>query len=245
MSTSKNKIILETRDISHQIKANGNSKYTVKNFSYSFEKGNIYNIIGPSGAGKTSFLRLLNRLDDPSEGEIFYQDKPLKSYQPTRLRECISLIFQETYLFPGTVGSNLEYCISDCTPHEIKSYLEQVGLDSQFINKDVSELSVGEKQRVAIARSLVLKPEILLLDEPTASLDPTLSQTIEHLILSLINEYSLTAIMITHNPEQAKRMGGKTLLMVSGALVEDGETSELFTNPKTEQCKKYIRRELK
>ena len=245
MSPCQDKIILEARNVTRQIQSNGETKNIVDNFSYTFNKGNIYNIIGPSGAGKTSFLRLLNRLDDPSEGEIFYLDKPLKSYQPTALRKNLSMIFQEPYLFPGTVSSNLEYCKSKCTEDEIKFHLEQVGLDFQFAKKDVLELSIGEKQRVVIARALILKPEILLLDEPTASLDPTSSQTIEQLILSLIDQYCLTAIMITHSPEQAKRMTGFTLLMVLGRLVEAGKTSELLTNPKTEQGQKYIRRELK
>lgn len=231
--------------MTRRIKVNGNSKNIVDNFSYSFNKGNIFNIIGPSGAGKTSFLRLLNRLDDPTEGEILYLDKSLRSYQPTELRKNLSMIFQEPYLFPGSVDSNLRYCNSDCTQDEIKLYLEQVGLDFHFAERDVSELSIGEKQRVVIARSLILKPEILLLDEPTASLDPTSSRTIEQLILSLIDQFCLTVIMITHNPEQAKRMTGFTLLMVSGKLVEAGVTAELLTNPQTEQGQKYIRRELK
>ncbi len=245
MSSCQDSVILEARNVTRQIVTNGRVKNTVEDFTYAFKQGDVYNIIGPSGAGKTSFLRLLNRLDDPSEGEILYQNKPLVSYPPTEIRKNLSLIFQEPYLFPGTVGSNMEYCKADCTDDEIELLLEQVGLDSQFTGKDVSELSVGEKQRVAIARSLILKPTILLLDEPTAALDPTSSQTIELLILSLIKEFCLTAIMITHNPEQAKRMGGKTLLMVSGRLIEDGDTSELLTNPKTEQGQKYIRRELK
>lgn len=245
MSPCQDTVIIETRNVCRQIAANGNVKKTIDNFSYAFYRGNFYNIIGPSGAGKTSFLRLLNRLDDPSEGEILYQDKPLESYQPTQLRKNVSLIFQEPYLFPGTVGSNLEFCESDCTQDEIKFHLERVGLNYGFAQKDVSELSVGEKQRAAIARSLILKPEILLLDEPTAALDPASSRTIEQLILSLIEEFCLTAIMVTHNPEQAKRMGGFTLLIVSGRLVEAGETSELLINPKTEQGQKYIRRELK
>ncbi|RKX20795.1 MAG: phosphate ABC transporter ATP-binding protein [Candidatus Zixiibacteriota bacterium] len=245
MTPCQDTVIIEARNVSRQVTANGNIKKTVDNFSYAFHKGNIYNIIGPSGAGKTSFLRLLNRLDDPTEGKILYQNNRLESYQPTQLRKNISLIFQEPYLFPGTVGTNLEFCKSDCTQNEIKFHLERVGLNFQFSGKDVSELSVGEKQRVAIARSLILKPEVLLLDEPTAALDPTSSQTIERLLLSLIKEFCLTAIMVTHNPEQAKRMGGFTLLMVSGRLVEDGETAELLTNPKTESGQKYIRRELK
>ncbi len=245
MSPYQDSAILETKNVTRHIVANGNTKTTVRNFSYAFQKGNLYNIIGPSGAGKTSLLRLLNRLDSPTEGEILYQNNPLESFPTTQLRKDISLIFQEPYLFPGTVGSNLEFSKSDCTEEGIKFHLEQVGLDPQFSGKDVSELSAGEKQRVAIARSLILKPEVLLLDEPTAALDPTSSRTIEQLILSLMDEFGLTVIMITHNPEQAKRMGGYTLLMVAGQLIEVGETSELLTNPKTESGQKYIRRELK
>jgi len=188
MSPGKETAILETKNISREVARNGTAFKTVDSVSFEFHKCKNYNIIGPSGSGKTSFLRLLNRLDEPSEGEILYQNKPLNSFKPTELRKNISLLFQEPYLFPGTVKSNLEYCEAGCTESDIKFHLERVGLKADFTKTDVSELSVGERQRVAIARSLILKPEVLLLDEPTASLDPSSSQTIEQLILSLYRE---------------------------------------------------------
>jgi putative ABC transport system ATP-binding protein len=240
MPTDCSDIILRVREVSREIAGNEIKKKTVDSISFDFRKCRNYNIIGPSGAGKSSFLRLLNRLDDPTEGEIFFKQKPLVSYKPTELRKNISLLFQEPYLFPGTVKDNLEYCQRDCTDNDIKFHLERVGVNQEFAQRNVFELSVGERQRVAIARSLMMNPDILLLDEPTSSLDPSSARTIEQLILSLIAGANLTTIIVTHNPEQARRMGGETLLLVSGRLAESGETDELLTNPRTEMGKKYV-----
>jgi len=240
MSDNCSDIILKVSEVSREIAGNGTRKKTVDSISFNFQKCRNYNIIGPSGAGKSSFLRLLNRLDDPTSGEIYFKQKPLTLYKPTELRKNISFLFQEPYLFPGKVKDNLEYCQKDCTDGDIKFHLERVGVNHAFAQKDVAELSVGERQRVAIARSLMMKPDILLLDEPTSSLDPSSAKTIEKLILSLLAEADLTTIIVTHNPEQARRMGGVTLLLVSGQLAESGETNELLTDPKTELGKKYV-----
>jgi len=245
MSPCHNTTILETRNVSRSINKKGRTVTTVDSVSFIFKKSSIYNIVGPSGAGKTSFLRLLSRLDEPSSGEVLFYDEPLSSYRPTELRKKVSMIFQEPYLFPGTVRDNLAYCCPDKKLNDTSFHLERIGLRADFADKDTSELSGGEKQRVALARSLVLNPEVLLLDEPTASLDPASSETIERLILSLAKELCLTAIMVTHNPEQAIRMGGRALLLVSGKLIESGETVELLTNPSTEQGRQYINRELR
>jgi len=244
MSSSQNDIIIETRNLTGEVVNNGIKIRTVDSFSYRFRKGSIYNIVGPSGAGKSSLLRLLNRLDNPAGGEVLFLCKPLPLYQPTDLRRKVSMLFQTPYLFPGTVKSNLEYCLSQNRSIDINFQLSRVGLKSEFAGKDADNLSVGEKQRVAIARSLILEPDVLLLDEPTSALDPTTSKKIEELILSLSAELNLTIIIVTHRPAQALRLGGRTLLMVAGKLIETGETSDVLTNPQTELCKKYINREL-
>ncbi len=238
------KIILETKNLTRIAAKNGNGFKVIDSICTQFQKGMIYNIIGPSGAGKTSFLRLLNRLDEPTDGMILFHDKLLVSYPPTEIRRKINLLFQTPYLFDGSIRSNLEYC---CENREIEYYeniLEKVGLRSSYINHNTSELSEGEKQRVALARSLTLDPEILLLDEPTSALDPTYSRKIEELILSLSSEFGLTVIIVTHNPEQALRLGGRSLLLVKGRLIETGETLEMLKSPKTESGRKYINREL-
>jgi len=239
----QNQIILKAENVFRAVAKNGMSIKTVNGISYEFHKGTIYNIVGPSGSGKTSFLRLLNRLDDPTEGLITFRDKPLDLYPPTELRQKVSMLFQSPYLFEGTVRENLKYCCQhDDKP--INDILPQVGLKADIVDKQAEDISGGEKQRVALARALLLNPEILLLDEPTASLDPTLSQSIEKLILRLTEDLCLTTIMVTHDPEQARRLGGHTLLLVEGKLVETGPTERVLNNPETDLARKYINREL-
>jgi UDP-glucose/iron transport system ATP-binding protein len=241
--------IIETRNVGRLVSNSKGSFRTVDSLSYSFQKGQIYNIVGPSGAGKSSFLRLLNRLDEPTEGEILFYDKSLPSYPPTELRKKISMLFQIPYLFPGTVQDNLEYCCKGSQGRKKVEtdpavYLERVGLSRDFAGKQAEDISVGEKQRVAIARALVLEPEVLLLDEPTSALDPSSAQKIERLILSLSKDLCLTVIMVTHNPEQAIRLGGETIFLVGGKMIESGETSQVLTNPSTELGRRYINKEL-
>ncbi len=247
--SSNSPAILEARRVTRTVSNHNGTINIVDNLSYSFRRGQVYNIVGPSGAGKSSFLRLLNRLDDPTDGELFYNDRPIVSYLPTELRKKVAMIFQIPYIFPGTVKENLEYCCPGGRSPKgsnisLGQRLELVGLNRDFENKNAADLSVGEKQRVAIARTLVLEPEILLLDEPTSALDPTSAQRIEQLILSLTTELGLTPIMVTHNPEQAKRMGGETLLLVKGKLIESGKTDEVLINPRTDLGLKYINKEL-
>jgi putative ABC transport system ATP-binding protein len=244
MSPCQATVILETRNLTREIKKNGHHIKAIDDISYIFNKGCIYNIVGPSGAGKSSFLRLLNRLDDPIEGEVLFYGQPIMSYPPTVLRKKVAMLFQTPFLFPGTVKDNLEYCRAQCSGDIIESNLSRVGLKPEFIEMDAESLSVGEKQRVAIARSLIFEPEVLLLDEPTSALDPASSKKIEELILTLSIELCLTVIIVTHQPAQALRLGGETLLLVKGRLIEAGETLEVLTEPKTESARKYINKEL-
>lgn len=237
-------IILKTRDLTREIAKNGSVIRTVDSVTFEFNKGLVYNIVGPSGAGKSSFLRLLNRLDEPTGGEVTYYDKLIQSYEPTELRKKISMLFQTPYLFPGKVRDNLNYCCSKSDIADIDFHLKRVGLKAEYADRDADDLSVGEKQRVALARSLFQEPDILLLDEPTSALDPTSSRKIEELILALSRELCLTIIVVTHSPEQALRLGGKALLLVKGSLIETGDSAEMLTEPSTELGQRYISKEL-
>lgn len=244
MSPCREKIILETKNVSREISGGGKQIKTVDRVSFQFHKSSIYNLVGPSGAGKTSLLRLLNRLDDPTAGEVIFAGEPVISYQPTELRKKIGMLFQEPYLFPGTVYDNLNFCCPDKNLDNPGFHLERVGLKPVMAEKEAGDLSVGERQRVALARSLMLDPEVLLLDEPTAALDPSSAQTIERLFISLAEKLCLTLIIVTHNPDQALRLGGETLLLVTGRLVEYGPTEQVLKNPASELGKKYVNREL-
>ncbi|MEE9443026.1 MAG: ATP-binding cassette domain-containing protein [candidate division Zixibacteria bacterium] len=220
----------------------------IDSVSCEFNKNEIYSIVGPSGAGKTTLLRLLNRLDEKTGGEIIYHDSPLESYPVTELRRRIAKTFQIPYLFPGTVMDNLAYGLPEGQDSHSKSlarFLDMVGLNSKLIYADPEKLSVGQKQRVALARSLVMEPEILLLDEPTSALDPGAARTIEELLLRLNRELGLTLIIVTHNFDQALRLGGNSLILADGRLIESGETETIFKNPGNEISKKFINGELR
>jgi len=244
MSNDLDNTIIQLENLSRELDKNGNRVIIIDTVSFSFERGKVYNIVGPSGSGKSSLLRLMNRLDESSSGNILFNNKDIKSYPPTEIRKKVNLLFQTPHLFSGSVSDNIEYCCDLSESDNIDSILEKVGLDKSFSGRNADDLSVGQKQRVALARSLVLNPEVLLLDEPTSALDPATSKKIEELILNLSQEFGLTIIIVTHNPDQALRLGGETLLIVDGKLVESGRTDEVLRNPKTGLGLKYINKEL-
>ncbi len=222
-----------------------NIKIILDSFSFSFEKGRIYTIIGPSGAGKSSLLRLLNRLDEPTDGEILFGGKNTREYGPCQLRRLIGCLFQTPYLFPKTVRDNFLYADSKLPSGTVERLAEQVQIPSSMIDRDVDTLSIGEKQRVALARLLATNPEMVLLDEPTSALDPSYTESIENLVKAIVRQMSLTVIMVTHNPEQALRIGGETILMVTGRLVESGPCERVIKDPQTEEGHLYKAKRLK
>jgi len=199
--------------------------------------------VGPSGAGKSSLLRLLNRLDEPTEGEVLFEGRDYRDILPRELRLKIGFLFQQPYVFPGTIADNV--CFAAIKDSEaVQSLLKQVGLKDKQGSDPVDMLSGGEKQRVALARLLATDPSVLLLDEPTSALDPTATRGIEELIWEIVARQCFTVIMVTHEPAQAVRMAGQTLLMANGKLIESGPTDDVINNPKTEQGRRYRDREL-
>ncbi len=239
-----NETLLEAVKVSRTVDVEGKPKQIIADFSYLFRKGGIYTIIGPSGAGKSTLLRLLNRLDEPTGGKILFHGKNITEYAPCRLRRRIGYLFQTPYLFPRTVRDNFLFVDNSLTEGRITQLLSQVHIPISFLEQDVEKLSIGEKQRVAIARLLATQPEVILLDEPTSALDPSNTEAIERLIKDLVHGDSLTIIMVTHNPEQALRMGGETLLMVGGRLQEAGACEEVINHPRSEAGKRYKAKEL-
>ncbi|SHF68094.1 phosphate ABC transporter ATP-binding protein, PhoT family (TC 3.A.1.7.1) [Caldanaerobius fijiensis DSM 17918] len=222
-------------------------KDILRDLTFTLPDGFIHTVIGPSGAGKSTMIKLINRLMDPTKGTIFVDGKDVKSLDVIKLRRKVGMVFQQACLFEGTVADNIRYGpnLSGQKDIDVIKYLDMVGLDSSYQNRDVSQLSGGEQQRVSIARTLANSPEVMLLDEPTSALDPASSQVIEELILRLKKELSLTFVWITHNMEQAMRVGDYTLLIVDGQLVEYNETKSFFKNPEKEITKLFIEGKLK
>jgi len=236
-------IVLETISLTRKVDSVEGTRCIVNEFSFQFCRRHVYCLIGLSGAGKSSLLRLLNRLDDPTSGQILFHGVPHIEYSPPPLRRKISYLFQSPYLFDGTVGDNIRYGNQKMSKSDIARLAEQVHLSQKMLDSPSNKLSGGERQRVALARALATEPEVLLLDEPTSSLDPSHTEVIEALVLELVASTDLTGLLVTHDPQQAIRIGGETLLMADGRLVEHGNPKQLLEHPETEAGQQYVRRE--
>jgi putative ABC transport system ATP-binding protein len=219
-------VMLETRHLSRRV----GQRDLVVDVCVQILAGEILAVVGRSGAGKSSFLRLLNRLDEPTAGTVLVKSMDYRSIAPQQLRRRIGMVMQTAYLFPGTVASNIAFGPSQrgelLSATQIASLLERVGLPG-FADRDVGNLSGGEAQRVALARTLANAPEVLLMDEPTSALDEASVRGIEELILGIVQERGMTCVVVTHNRAQAARLAGRTMVMKTGRLVAIGPTREM------------------
>jgi putative ABC transport system ATP-binding protein len=210
-----------------------NRQHILSSITTVFQRGLIHTIIGPSGSGKSTFLRLLNRLVEPTGGDIFLDGVSYRSFHVIELRRRIGLVFQNPVMFSGTVEDNILYPLTlmgSIDRRQVTQSLGHVGLNNAILSREALSLSGGEKQRVALARALVTGPEVLLLDEATSALDPSLVQHIETMIKNFKEELGLTIIWVTHDMHQARRIGDTTLLLVGGKIIEHLETEVFFDN---------------
>ncbi len=186
-------------------------------------------IIGPSGSGKSTLLRLLNRLADPDRGEISYRGRPLSSYEPLALRREVSLVPQLPALLEGTVESNLAYA-ARLAGEELDAgrSLRLAGLGPEFAERDVAKLSVGEQQRAMLARALAQRPSVLLLDEPTSALDHAARDAIEAALAELRRELEISIVLVSHDPEQARRLGDWVVRLESGRVAGCGPLAQVL-----------------
>jgi putative ABC transport system ATP-binding protein len=222
-------IALETKNLSRSVA----NKFLVNDISVQVQVGEVVAVVGPSGSGKSSFLRLLNRLDEPTGGTVRLNGEDYRKLAPQELRRRLGMVMQTAYLFPGTVAENVAYgplqrgqrLLAD----QIDALLQRVGL-SGYQGRDASNLSGGEAQRVSIARTLANAPEILLLDEPTSALDEDSAREVEDLVLDIIRERRMTCVIVTHNNAQARRIAHRTMIVRYGKLVANGPTNEVLSD---------------
>ncbi len=227
-------------------------KCALRDITLSCETGNIMAIIGPSGAGKTTLFRIINMLDPPTGGSIKIDGKDIKSLTNGDLYEIrmkMAMVFQNPSLFQRTVNDNVAYAlrIRNHPPEEIdkkvKRALKLVGLfDSK--HQFAPTLSAGEAQRVSFARAIVYEPELLLLDEFTANLDPANVQLLEEAVLKYHKETNCTIVLATHNLFQAKRLAHKVAFFLNGEVVESQTKEKFFECPKNPTTKAFLSGEL-
>ena len=222
----------------------------LKKIDFEINKGDVVCIIGSSGSGKSTLLRCINHLETPTSGEILFHNVAVRN-TPRALsdyRTKVGMVFQSFNLFNNmTVFEN---CMSgtkkvlhldkeECKCRAI-THLKQVGM-APYINAKPDQLSGGQKQRVAIARALCMNPEVLLFDEPTSALDPEMVGEVLSVMKQLASE-GLTMIIVTHEMDFAKNVSTRTIFMDDGYVVEDEPPQELFTNPKNQRTREFLKR---
>jgi tungstate transport system ATP-binding protein len=212
-------------------------------------RGEAFALVGPSGAGKSTLLRLLNFLEPPTAGRIRFLDVEFGANQPVplRYRRRVTTVFQRPILLNRSVKANVGYGLKlrgrDDSEGEIEQALEQVGL-IDLARQRARTLSGGEAQRVALARAIVLKPDVLLLDEPTANLDPYNVGLIEEIVHTLNHERGTTLVLVTHNVFQAKRLAHRVALMLEGQIVEVADVKSFFEAPADPRTAAFVRGEM-
>lgn len=229
-------MLIISKDISLQI----NNKIILDKITFNFEQNKIYGIIGPNGAGKSSFLKILTGFVKPTSGKVYFEDKII-----TEPQQNIAVVWQKPYMLHTTVYKNIAYGlkIRGLSKGEIKEKVNEVVEIfelNNIINQRAVSLSGGEMAKVAIARAVATSPDLLILDEPTASLDPKNVLDIEKIIIDLKQRSNMTIILVTHNMFQAKRIADETLFFHNGRLIEVQPSINLFANPLNILTKEYI-----
>ena len=214
------------------------SKTILESIDLKIHRGEIFTLIGPSGSGKTTLLRLINLLDTPTTGKIVFDGTDTSENEKVRLsvRRRMGMVFQKPAMLNTTVAENIAFGLKfrgvekSQIDKSVHSVLDLVGLPG-FSRRKAITLSGGEMQRVSIARAMVTKPEVLLLDEPTANLDPVSSEVIEDLILKINKERHTTIILSTHDMIQGQRLADRIGVIIEGRMAQIGSTNDIFYQP--------------
>ena len=212
------------------------------------EKGEVISVIGSSGSGKSTMLRCINLLEEPTGGVIRYKDQDILTLNLSKYRAEVGMVFQQFNLFDNMTA--LENCVMpqmkvlkrkrDEAEKIAREFIEKVGMTA-FVNARPKQLSGGQKQRIAIARALSMNPEVILFDEPTSALDPEMVGEVLDVIKSLAKS-GLTMIVVTHEMAFAREVSDRVIFMDGGVVLEEGTPEELFGNPKMPRPREFLSR---
>jgi len=219
----------------------------LENISAEVDRGEVLALIGPTGAGKTTLLRLIDLLETPTSGKIYFDGVDVTEYGKVRLeaRRRMAFVLQKPAVFNASIYDNIAYGLRwrgkkrGDIKEKVNNILEIVGLSSDK-SRNARTLSGGEVQRVAIARAIAIEPEVLLLDEPTANLDPISISEIEELISRVMLEYDTTIIMATHDMAQGQRLAKRIGVLIDGKILQTGEPREVFNSPQNREIAEFV-----
>ena len=210
-------------------------------------RGEVLALVGPSGSGKSTLLRLLNFLEPPTGGALSFDGRAVGDDLPLSERRRVTAVFQRPALLRRSVAANIGYGLGlrggKLPPEELAAWLDRLGL-TPLARQPAQRLSAGESQRVAMARALVVRPDVLLLDEPTANLDPYNVSLIERLVAEEQRATGMTVVWVTHDIFQARRAADRVAFLLAGRLVEVADAETFFTAPATAQAAAFARGEL-
>jgi len=224
-------IIIRFAEVSHNYEE---EKKAVQNVNLSVEEGDFVVLIGPSGCGKTTLLKMINGLIKPTEGRIFIKGRPIEEWDPILLKRNMGYVIQQIGLFPHmTIRKNIAYPldIQKAGEAEKKKKAEElirlVGLDESYLEKYPKELSGGQKQRIGIARALAADPEIILMDEPLGAVDQINRKVLQDEILRIHRALNKTVVFVTHDIEEAIKLGSKIVVLKEGKIMQTGTRDEI------------------
>jgi tungstate transport system ATP-binding protein len=229
-----------------QVTKNYSTRTVLQVDDLAINQGEILAVVGPSGAGKSTLLRLLNFLEPPTLGKICFHDHVFAagSEMPLDPRRRVTMVFQRPMLLNRSIQANVNFGLElrgiRNTSDRIQAALEEVGL-AHLAHQKARTLSGGEAQRVALARAIVLQPEVLLLDEPTANLDPYNVGLIEKIVLHLNQTHHTTLVLVTHNVFQAKRLAQRVVFLLDGKVVEASPADAFFNHPQDPRTAAFVR----
>lgn len=234
---------IEVKDVSQK----RDGRDILKSINVGLDRGKVLALIGPTGAGKTTLLRLIDMLDKPSTGRIVFDGVDVSTSEKARLkaRRRMSFVLQKPVVFNTGVYDNVAYGLKwhgvdrRQTREKVDGILETVGL-AAYRKRNARTLSGGEVQRVAIARALVTRPDVLLLDEPTANLDPVTASKIEELIWGIIRRDAITVVMATHDMSQGQRLADRISVLLNGEIVQSGGAREVFISPRSREVAEFV-----
>ena len=219
----------------------------LKNIDLGVEQGEVFVTIGPTGSGKTTLLRLVGLLERPTSGHIYFDGHQVNNSERARLeiRRRMAMVSQKPAVFNASVFDNVAYGLKvrkekgASLSHKVTKALETVGL-AGYDRRNAQTLSGGETQRVALARALAIEPELLLLDEPTANLDPVSTSHIEKLVTDVIKRSNMTVMMATHDMFQGQRLADRMGVLVAGQMLQTGNPREIFSSPRGREIAEFV-----